>query len=183
MSTAPVDIDPIFRDRDVRLRTLGFVPGFPIYEVDNLNRREHEVEPEPERITVEMLKRALFESSYSKPVVVPLWYRIPKDLSQPLPMVVELAQAFYEPMLLRGDERPVGCWEYPGWYLRGYLHKSPFDSSVETIRMHAFLHTQGGTEDISEYLVQLVYTPSDYNDGTPVLPGGQILPQAEKSTT
>lgn len=172
MTTAPDDVDPIFQDRDGKLIKLGFVPGLPIYET-------HQVEggdpPIAEPFTVETLKRALFESSYSKPVVVPLRCSDPDNSSRLLPMVVELAQAIYEPMSVRKDERPVGCWEYPDWYLRGYLHKSPFDATAETIRMHAYLNTEVDTRIINEYYVQLIHQQTTMLDAAPSFPEGKVL--------
>lgn len=179
MTASHQDSNPILGDREVRLTELGFVPGQPVYEVDNLTPPEGKPEVGP--ITVEMLKHALFESSYSKPLVVPLRHqgRGSVDLDQPLPMVVELAHAVYEPMRVRSDSRAVGCWEYPSWYLRGYLHKSPFDATAETIRMHVFLNTEAGTEVINEYFVQLVSEPTTICDDALLLPDGMVLPASE----
>jgi hypothetical protein len=179
MTASHLETNPILGDREVRLTELGFVPGLPVYEVQNLTPPEGEPAATP--ITVDMLKRALFESSYSQPLVVPLLHhdRGPVDLDQPLPMVVELAQAIYEPMRERRDSRAVGCWEYPSWYLRGYLHKSPFDASAETIRMHVFLNTEAGTKTINEYFVQLVPEPTTTCDDAPLLCGGKVLPASE----
>lgn len=172
MATAPNDTNAVLRDRADKLLELGFVPGFSIYETQII---DHEESTEAEPITIDTLKRSLFESSYSKPVVVPLLHRTPDNLRLSLSMVVELAQAIYQPMSLRVDDRPVGCWEYPDWYLRGYLHKSPFDASVETIRMHAYLNTEAGTEIINEYLVQLVHEPTTAHADVPLLAGGVTL--------
>jgi hypothetical protein len=179
MTAVPHDIDPVFGDRDGKLAKLGFVPGLPIYTTHNTDQDDESAGGST--ITVETLKRALFESSYSKPRVVPLLYRTPDNLLPPLPlpMVVELAQAIYEPMTLRVDDRPVGCWEYPDWYLRGYLHKSPFDATAETIRMHAYLNTEAGTSAINVYYVQLVPEPTTTCDDAPLLAGGQVLPAHE----
>jgi hypothetical protein len=94
-------------------------------------------------------------------------------------MVVELAQAIYEPMRERSDSRPIGSWEYPNWYLRGYLHKSPFDATAETIRMHVFLRTEVDTEMIEHYYVQLVPESTTICDDALLLPNGMELPAPE----
>lgn len=176
MTAAPREIDPKYQSYRTRFLGLGFVPGLPTYEIANPTADE----PERGRVTIEVLKQALFEGTYSKPIVLPLDYRPADELSQALPMIVELAQADYAPLFLRGDNRPVGCFEHPSWYLRGYLHKSPFDATVETVRMHVYCDVDGDTGEIETITVQLVHQQTTAEPDAPLLLGGKVL-QADES--
>lgn len=75
-------------------------------------------------------------------------------------MVIELVQAVYRPFSINVGDTPVGCWEHPCLYLRGYLQKSAFDPYPETIRMHAFLDVEPDEGTIEGGTVQLVRHPS-----------------------
>lgn len=171
MTAAPREIDPKFRNFKIQLMELGFVPGLPTYEIANPD----DSEPQREPLTIEMLRRALFEGTYSKPIVLPLSYHPVDELDQPLPMTVELAQAIYTPLFLRADNRPVGCDEHPSWYLRGYLYKSPFDATVETVRMHVHLMVNGENGEIETITVQLIHQATIAEADAPLLPEGRAL--------
>lgn len=163
----------ILRDPVRNLTAFGFEPDIPTYVIHYMPTGD---EPKPGTITVDMLKRALFESTYARPVVIPFVYDPGEGLSWELPMVVELAQALYIPAIREGREGPaLGCWEYPDWYLRGYLHKSPFDASVETTRMHVYITTDGGSEDLGTAIVQLAHFSTQAVTDTPALPDPKPL--------
>lgn len=144
---------------EAQLKSLGFTPGVPAHQFLNTGKS---------RVTAKTIRRALF-SSYLNPVTVPLDL-FPDDVEHhcPLPMVVELAQRLFTPYRLRDmSEVPIGCWEHPDWYLRGYLFKSPFDELTETIRMHALLKgcVEGGFED---GVVQLVRGTPSFDPDAPI---------------
>lgn len=138
-----------------QLKALGFDPGTPVFEMSGT-------------ITMEQVQQALFASTYNKPVVVPFTYGDEPSETWSLPMVVELVQAIYEPFSISVGENPLGCWEHPCLYLRGYLQKSAFDPYPETIRMHAYLDVERDEGTIEGGTLQLV-RPSGADPQTPLV--------------
>jgi hypothetical protein len=149
-------------ETDRQLKLLRFDPGIPVFEMRG-------------DITLEQVQRALFESTYNKPVVVPFTYINTDPGSEPatdrwaLPMLVEFAQAVYTPFSLRVGETPVGCWEHPCWYLRGFLGKSAFDPYPETLRMHVWLSVEPDEGGIETGIIQLVRHPSGADPHTRIV--------------
>jgi hypothetical protein len=152
-------------ETDQQLKRLGFDPGIPIFEMGG-------------EINLEEVQRATFESTYSRPAVVPFIYQGSQDgdiEKWALPMLVELAQAVYTPFSTHATETPTGCWEHPSWYLRGFLSKSAFDPYPETIRMHAFLAVEPDEGGIETGILQLVRHPSGADPQTHLV-FGQLGP-------
>jgi len=150
---------------DKQLKQLGFDPGIPIFEMGG-------------EINLEEVQRATFESTYSRPAVVPFIYRGSQNSgieNWALPMLVELVQAVYTPFTIRSTETPVGCWERPSWYLRGFLSKSAFDPYPETLRMHAYLDVNPDEGGIETGILQLVRNPSGADPQTRLV-FGQLGP-------
>jgi len=139
-----------------RLIAFGFDPGIPVYEIDK---------PDFE---VDDLKRAVFESTYRKPVT--LRFQSDKDefmetpLAEGLHMVVELVRVFYAPSEPFVGSGLVGCYNEPEWYVRGFLYKSGFDPYPEVLLMHAYLQNDGKeVSRIDQAVLQVVRNPSGVN--------------------
>ncbi len=137
------------------LKSFGFDPGIPVYEVEEID------------FDVEELKRALFESDYSHPVT--LMFRVPRTEFSPygysdLPMAVELVQASYESYERRVEGIGVGRYDSPVYYLRGYLYTQGGD---RTIPMHVYLEVNE-RNDFSGAKVQIVIKPSRADPSEPL---------------
>jgi len=136
-----------------KLRSLGFDPRIPVYDVEALD------------FDIEDVKRALFDSDYSKPYiltfVVPDTDAAAPDGSTDVPMAVELVQASYESYERHIDGIGVGRFESPEYYLRGYMYTQGGD---RTIPMHVFLRV-GERNQFTGAIVQIVLRPS--GDETP----------------
>jgi hypothetical protein len=137
------------------LKSFGFDPGIPVYEVERID------------FNVEELRRALFESDYSQPVT--LMFRVPRTEFSPdgysdLPMAVELVQASYESYERRIEGIGVGRYDSPVYYLRGYLYTQGGD---RTIPMHAYLEVSE-RNDFSGAKVQIVIKPSTADPSEPL---------------
>lgn len=150
---------PLDPDDSELLKSLGFDPGIPVYDVETIE------------FDVEDLKRALFESDYSHPAT--LMFRVPYTEVSPdgctdLPMAVELIQASYE-----SYERcivGVGRFESPVYYLRGYLYTQGGD---RTIPMHVYLTVRERNE-FTGAKVQIVIKPSGAGPSEPLRYGRLI---------
>jgi hypothetical protein len=136
-----------------------------VYEIDQLD------------FDLDQIKRALFESTYRKPVILPFYVgsRDPRDIGGPgveLFMVVELVQAYYAPYAPHTNQKlPIGCFDTPEWYLRGFLYKSGFDVYPEVIRIHAYIATGGAADNINHAIIQIVRSPSEADPTTPLIYG------------
>jgi hypothetical protein len=141
------------------LKAFGFDPGVPVYAVDELD------------FDLDLVKKALFESTYRRPTTLPFYIgsRDPLDFTGPdleLDMVVELVQAFYAPREVRIGVTPVGCFDAPEWYLRGFAYKSGFDPHPDVICMHVYIATGGAANDFNHAIVQIVNHPSGVDPST-----------------
>lgn len=139
-----------------QLKSLGFHPGCPVYET--ATDFDHE-----------LLQKALFESTYSKPIILP--YVIDEYIGEtkdewPVPMVVESVRAVYTPRAVGVGETPTGCWEDPEWFVTGFLYKSPFDPYQENVRMNALIHRSGLA--LTESYLQVVRNPTTVHPDTPL---------------
>jgi hypothetical protein len=162
----PTPVDTIRSDMSERLVALGFDPGIPVHEVEDLD------------FDLDAVKRALFESTYQNPITLPFRFRsdIPPYLADlELRMVVSAVQAYYEPYApIVGMSRPLGCWSPPEWYVRGFLYKSGFDPYPEIVQMHVYLRTDGSESTLHSALVQVVRHPSGADPSTPLVQGKGI---------
>ena len=136
-----------------RLKAFGFDPGIPVYE---------DARP---RFDLGDVQRALFQSTYRSPITLPFFFGEGRDIE--LHMVVRWVQAYFEPYApdLR-MRRPLGCYNEPEWYLRGFLYKSGFDVNPEVVPMHVYLTTDGGDPKLHAALVQVVAAASEADPST-----------------
>jgi hypothetical protein len=145
------------------LKALGFDPGIPVYDLSK-------VEFGPDRV-----KEALFQSTLHRPVLLH-FSEDDADPSTPLgvdlSMVVESVQVYYAPREPRLDGKPIGCWEDPEFYLRGFAYKSGFDPYPEVIRMHVYLRVASGS-GFDGATLQIVREPSGADPSTPLAYGSQ----------
>jgi hypothetical protein len=139
-----------------RLIAFGFDPGIPVYEI---NKPEFDVD---------LLKRAVFESTYRNPITIT--FRSDKGemcetpLEEGLEMVVEFVQVFYGPREPHVGSGLVGCYNEPEWYVRGFLYKSGVDPYPEVLQMHAYLQSNGEElGKIDQALLQIVRNASGAN--------------------
>ncbi len=144
-----------------KLKSLGFDPGIPVYEVEDLD------------FDIEDIKRALFDSDYSKPtlltLMVPDTDAAAPDGSTDVPMAVEIVQASYESYERVVAGVGVGRFESPEYYLRGYLYTQGGD---RTIPMHVFLKV-GERNQFRAAIVQIVVRPSPDDAKTETLRYGR----------
>jgi hypothetical protein len=143
------------------LKKFGFDPGVPVYDFTRI------------AFGVDRLKEALFDSTFEHPITLP-FLEADADPASPigvnLAMVVETAQAYYAPHEPCLDGIPIGCWENPEFYLRGFAYKSGFDPYPEVVRMHVYLrvHDKGQLEGAT---LQFVRKPSGADPATPLVYG------------
>jgi hypothetical protein len=134
-----------------KLKLLGFDHSCPVYEIS--------LDFEPS-----LLQEALFRSTYTKPILLPLEIderteHFPFDWG--VPMVVESVQAVYLPYAVGIGETPTGCYERPEWFVRGFLYKSGFDPYLQVVRMNLYCQTQGSSDDRFDLgFLQVVRNPS-----------------------
>jgi hypothetical protein len=152
------------------LKAFGFDPGIPVYEINQVDFNLFDLD---------RVKQALFGSTYRNPVTLPFRFghHIPREPAPEvsLDMIVEMVQAFYPPNIPSlSMKKPIGCFDDPEWYLRGYVYKSGFDPYPETIRMHVYIATGGAGNDFSHALVQLVRQPSGADPSTPLVYGDGV---------
>jgi hypothetical protein len=135
-----------------KLKGMGFDPGIPVYEVTV-------------PFTEKDIKAALFKSSYASPKILSFRIDHGGGDSWDVPMVVELVQAIYTPYRVGKVDRPLGCWPYPEWHIRGFLFKSPFDPYNEVIRVHALVQ-KNSPDELDMAYIQVVREPSDASSET-----------------
>ena len=114
---------------------LGFDLNLPMYEILC----------QAQDLDIELVKRALFDSTYRDPVFLPLHLEEvsgsgPEDF---YPMVVHSVSAVFLPHEPDHLGRPVGCYDEPDWLVRGYLVKSAHDPYPEYIAALAYLVMDG----------------------------------------
>jgi hypothetical protein len=155
---------PLSEEDSKLLKSFGFDPGIPVYDTDEL------------RFDIEDVKRALFESDYSEPVI--LTFKVPNtdnatsDKCSELPIAVALVQASYESYERYVDGIGIGRYESPVYYLRGYLYTQGGD---RTIPAHAFLAV-GERNVLTDAKVQIVIKPSDADSSEPLRYGRPLHP-------
>lgn len=114
-----------------RLLALGFDPVAPVYASYT-------------GFDIDRIADALFQSEFSRPVLVPFeWSDGLKD-SVPviLPMEVEIVQRVLVTAIANVGENSgqrFNCLS-PEWYLRGLLAQSQLNPDGEVVRMHAYIH-------------------------------------------
>jgi hypothetical protein len=142
-----------------KLKLLGFDPSCPVYEIS--------LDFEPS-----LLEEALFQSTYKKPILLPLEIierteHFPLDWD--VPMVVESVQAVYLPYAVGVGETPTGCYERPEWFVRGFLYKSGFDPYLQVVRINLYCQTQANDDGRFDLgFLQVVRNPSAVNPDTPL---------------
>lgn len=148
------------------LKGFGFDPGIPVYAIDEI------------AFDLGQIKHALFDSTYRNPTILPFYTgsRHPgDDPGVELYMVLELVQAYYPPYApILGMGAPLGCFNAPEWYLRGFLYKSPHDPYPEAIRMYVYIATGGSADDFNHAIVQVVRQPSGADPSIPLVYGKDI---------
>lgn len=111
-----------------QLVSAGFVPDVPLYWAYGFGDNNTP--------TLAAYKVALFERTYSKPCGVDLWVG-----ERTFVVVPELIQAIYSPRL-HGDiidhEVPIGYWDEPNWYVRGYLMRGAPWYNVPDFTVHLY---------------------------------------------
>jgi hypothetical protein len=160
--TVPPPDTPIDAETAKRLIGFGFDPGLPVYDL------------EPPGLTLDDLKRSLFESTYQAPVTVKFASgpNMPDGpLDSGVEVQVELVQLFFLPFE-QANAKGVGCHPEPQWYLRGFAYKSAFDPYPETIRVHAVLECASSEPRIDKAYLQLVREPSGADPSTPMVFAG-----------
>lgn len=161
----PTSDQPVSPEISDRLKAFGFDPGIKVYSVEGVD------------FDVDLLKQALFDSTYKQPVTIPFRSeRISLQgtaLANGLGMVVELVQVYYCPREPHVGSGLLGCYNEPEWYVRGFLDKSGIDSNSEVIRMHVYLEVDGSEEHkagkINRAIVQIVHRPSGADPATQLI--------------
>jgi hypothetical protein len=130
------------------LVALGFMPGVPHYEISS----------GAVGFDVDLLRKALFETTCHAPVTLPLQIADINDVvGDFLPLIVASVQAIFEPQERDHHGRPVGCYDAPNWLARGHLVKSPHDPCPEFIWIIAYLITDGSDRNrVDRIQVQLI---------------------------
>jgi hypothetical protein len=159
---------PLTEEQSNLFKALGFDPGIPVYDFSKI------------QFDCDRLKEALFDSTCQHPITLPF---LEDDVDPTCPigvdlaMVAELVQAYYAPHEPRLDGKPIGCWEEPEFYLRGFAYKSGFDPDPEVVRMHVYLRVRKKGE-FAGATVQIVRQPSGADPSTPLVYGNQGIRQA-----
>jgi hypothetical protein len=112
------------------LLAAGFDPVAPVYD-------SHK------GFDQDRIRNALFDSTFSTPVVVPFEYSEgPGTIPIVLPMEVEMVQRLFVTYFGNVGEYDGKRFddEDPRWYLRGLLAKSQLNPNGEVVRMHAYIH-------------------------------------------
>jgi hypothetical protein len=80
-------------------------------------------------------------------------------------MVVESVQAYYAPYEPYIDGIPIGHWENPEFYVRGFVYKNGFNPCPGIVRMHVYLrvHDKGQFEGAT---LQVMRAPSGVEPST-----------------
>lgn len=113
------------------LKRRGFEPGESV----------HRFRPEFE---LGDLQESLFGSTYSLPRHLEM--NIGGGVGM-LRVVVDCVKQFYLPHAHCVDDKPLGCYDYPEWYIEGWLLKSGFDPYGEVVRVRMFVQTVAGAFD------------------------------------
>lgn len=145
-----------------RLKSLGFDAGIAVYELVKVG------------FGLDLLKQALFDSTYREPVTVLLRAqdseeRVETPLTGGLDVVIEMAQAIYVPREPYQGSGHFGCWNAPHWYLRGLLYKAVVDPNPEVVRVHIYCEVASDDPgELDRAIVQVVRKPSGADPSTPL---------------
>ena len=151
------ELHPAESEHHATLIRLGFDLNLPMYEI---LCKEHGLD-------IELVKRALFESTYRDPVFLPLAI---EELTGSGPdefyaMVVHSVRAVFPGHENDHLGRPVGCYNEPDWLVSGYLVKSAHDPYPEYIAALAFLMMDG--TDRSKIEIMNVQLRREMPSGSP----------------
>jgi hypothetical protein len=137
-----------------RLKSLGFDPGWPVYRHDDAQWGG---------ITVEDIRKALFESTYMEPV--PIMFGL--DGHVPIRILVLLVKPVWVPEVYGPAASPIDCEDDPHWYLQGVVYKNSLLPTPAVTPVHAYVgdaRHEGGRET---YL-QVAPEPSGAQIDTPL---------------
>lgn len=137
--------------RDSKLRELGFEPETL---VANLTPR----------FTLEDIKAALFSTTYSNPKTLPVI--LPEG--RRVQVAITKAEPRYNvnSLKLEADEnRPVTCYEYPNWYLEGWVVDGIATATAQGLRVRMFVYTGGDDSPEPDDMYAQVIPTFSYSEG------------------
>jgi hypothetical protein len=148
---------PVDHGTSRQLLALGFDPGIPVFNNTDID------------FNLDDLRRALFESDYSNPVTL----RLPAGEKTDSPHVdsfleVISVHASYEIYERELDDVGFNRFDYPNYYVRGFLYNGADDR--RTIVIHMLL-LACGRNDFDIAVVQAVARPSGADPSTPFVYG------------
>jgi len=147
---SPSDAEKPHRDYG-NLRELGFEP-------------ETLVANQTPRFTLEDMKAALFSSTFSNP----------KTLTVKLPQgrTVQVAITKVEPRynvnslkLERDKNSPATCYEYPDWYMEGWVVDGVATATAQGLRVRMFVYTGGDESPEPDDMYAQVIPTYSYSEG------------------
>jgi hypothetical protein len=123
------------------VNALRFQPEVPYYTIGD-----------GQPFGVELIQRALFESTYLNPTILPL----ETDLCRHLPIVVSCVRLVYEPCGIDEHRRASTTYWRRDWLVRGWVLKTPDDERQEFTWVNAYFVMDSGACEFERVDLQLI---------------------------
>ncbi|MCX4742777.1 hypothetical protein [Streptomyces antibioticus] len=145
MSEPNSTAEPPQRDHD-ELRQLGFEGGTLV------------AQSKP-RFTVDDLKAALFNTTYGSPKTIPV--KLPRGRT--VQVVITKAEPRYAPNALKMSDEdykgPPTCYEYPDWYIEGWVADGIASFDAQGLRVRMFVYACGDdSPELDDMYAQVIPT-------------------------
>ncbi|MGR6971410.1 hypothetical protein ACU639_17785 [Streptomyces cynarae] len=137
--------------RSNELRKLGFQP-------------ETLVAHQKPRFTIEDIKAALFSTTYSNPKT--LTVILPKGHT--VQVAITKAEPHYNVngLKLEADENsPATCYEYPDWYMEGWVVDGIATATAQGLRVRMFVYAHGDDSPEPDDMYAQVIPKYSYSEG------------------